>query len=158
MLCVVLNKNIFLPFNPLSTFQPSVSSTVRCPLYGPLSLTALCLLYCPLSFYGPLGLCLRLWYSVPSTALCTLNSPLPPQLPSISLWPSTALCPLYCPLSRLQHFSTLWLSVPLRLSVPPLQPSVSSMTLCPLWPSSPTTALWPLAKALCPLYGPVSSY
>ncbi len=95
--------------------------------------------------YGHLS---SLWSYVPSTALCHLNGPLPPQrpsIPSMTLCPSTALCPLYCPLSPLRPFS-------------PVRPSVSPTALCPLF--GPLSFLQPSvpSTALCPLYGPLKQH
>jgi hypothetical protein len=89
MLCVVLNKNIFLPFNPLSTFQPSVSSTVRCPLYGPLSSLWPSFLLRP---SGPLS---------PAMILRTFYGPMYPQQPSATSAALYFIMALYRPLSSL---------------------------------------------------------
>ncbi len=100
----------------LSCIWPCVSSTVICPLYGPLPV------------YGPLS---PLWSS----------ARLQPSVSSIALFPSMTLCPLFCPLSPLQPFSPLWPSF-LSKALSSLQPSGSSTALCPLYgpffPSQPS--------------------
>jgi hypothetical protein len=68
--------------------------------------------------------------------------------------------PIYCPLSPLHPFSTLWpprstvLSMALFLlygPLSPLQPSVPSVSLCPL-----SMSLCSLSMSLCPLSGPLN--
>jgi hypothetical protein len=99
---------------PMSSLQPSATSTAISPLYGPLlplrrsvPSAALYPLYDPLF----LQQACPLYHPLSPTALCPLEGPLSSLRPSVS---STALCLLYGPLS-------------------PLRPSVPSMALCPLY-------------------------
>ncbi len=162
-------STVFYPvYGPLFSQQSSVFSTALCllycpyPFYGPLFhrrhsvfSSALCLLYNSLS--PP-------WPSGSSTALCSLYGilfPLRPSILSLALYPLLGPLPplrrpLYSPVSPLRPsakskalYPHLCGPLPLNNHLYSLLPSVSSTSHLPLWPFTPS-------KALFPLYGPLS--
>jgi hypothetical protein len=116
-------------YGPLSPLQPSVPSMALCPS------TAICSLYGLLFSLGPSILSLYIWSSVHSTDLCIL----------------TAFCLFCSPLSFLRtSVSSTAIYTPLNPYVPATGHVPLNDTLYPLWSYVPF-------KAICPLYGPMSS-
>jgi hypothetical protein len=136
-LCGLLS--LLRPYASSAPYCPllgSVSSMALFPLYGllpPLNSSALCSLY---------GLLLTLQPSVLSTA----------HVPPLPL-PHSVLSMVLCFLNNNSPLSHLRLSVPSICPLYYLRPSVSSITICPLYiPMHPS--LWPSSSSrdLCPLY------